>query len=127
MGNGFGDGWSTTSAAVEQEYLTSPGHGDFCSVPGVNGAWVNSCGLISITVRIWRRFLKYREPDSVCTSYRLGELSLANGPLWLYARLVSWDLTGTGHSEIVVDLEVSWLFDPSHHVGLVSVLSAPPR
>lgn len=29
---------------------------------------------------------------------------LAVVPLWLSARLVSWDLTGTGHSEIVVDL-----------------------
>ena len=45
---------------------------------------------------------------------------------WLSARLVSRDLTGTGHSEIVVDLEVSWLSDRSHHVGLVSLLFAPP-
>ena len=50
---------------------------------------------------------------------------LAAVPPWLSARLVSWDLTGTGHSKIVVDLEVSWLSDNSHHVGLVPVLFAP--
>ena len=51
---------------------------------------------------------------------------MAAVPPWLSARLVSWDLTGTGHSEIVVDLVVSWLSNRSHHVGLVFVLFTPP-
>ena len=75
LGNGFCDGWSATSAAVKLECLTSPGLGDFGSVPGIDGAWFNSSGWISIAGLIWRRFLKYRAPDSVCISYRLGELS----------------------------------------------------
>ena len=37
LGNGFGDGWSAISAAVELGCLTNPGLGDFCSVPGING------------------------------------------------------------------------------------------
>ena len=72
--------------------------------------------------------------DSWSSEHRIQSVShiawanfhLAAVPLWLSARLVSWDLTGTGHSEIVVDLEVSWLSDRSHHVGLVFVLFAPP-
>ena len=73
LGNGFGDGWYATSAAVELGCLTSLG--DFGSLPRIDGAWFNSFGWISITGRIWRRFLKYRAPNSLCTSYRLGELS----------------------------------------------------
>ena len=46
--------------------------------------------------------------------------------LWLSAALVSWDLTGTGLSEIAVELELSWLFDPNDHLGLGYVLPAPP-
>lgn len=71
--------------------------------------------------------------DSWSTGHRIqsvphiawANFHLAAVPPWLSTRLVSWDLTGTGHSEIVVDLEVSWLSDCSHHVGLVSALSAP--
>ena len=58
-------------------------------------------------------------------SYRLGELPLGCYTTVLSARSVSWDPTGTGHSEIVVDFEVFWLSDRSPHVGLVSVLSTP--
>ena len=46
--------------------------------------------------------------------------------LWLSAGLVSWDLTGTGHSEIAVELEVSWLSDRNDHLGLVYVLPTAP-
>ena len=34
--------------------------------------------------------------------------------LWLSAGLVSWDLTGAGHSEIAVELEVSCLTPDWH-------------
>lgn len=51
---------------------------------------------------------------------------MAAGPLWLYARLVSWVLPGTGHPEIAVDLEVVWLSNRCDSARLVSVLSAPP-
>ena len=72
--------------------------------------------------------------DSWSTEHRIQSVAhiawanfhLAAVPPWLSARLVSWDLTGTGHSEIVVDLEVSWLSNRSHHVGLVFVLFTPP-
>ena len=43
-----------------------------------------------------------------------------------YCRMVSWDLTGTRHSEIAVELELSWLSDRNDHIGLVYVLPAPP-
>ena len=46
--------------------------------------------------------------------------------LWLSAGLVSSELTGTGHSEIAVELELSWLSDRNDHLGLVYVLPAPP-
>ena len=72
--------------------------------------------------------------DSCSTGHRIqsvphiawANFHLAAVPPWLSARLVSWDLTGTGHSETVVYLEVSWLADRSHHARLVSVVSAPP-
>ena len=38
-----------------------------------------------------------------------------------------WDLTGTGHFEIAVELELSWLSARNDHLGLVDVLPAPPR
>ena len=46
--------------------------------------------------------------------------------LCVSAGLFSWDLTGTGQSEIAVELEVSWLSNRNDHLGLVYVLPAPP-
>ena len=46
--------------------------------------------------------------------------------LWLSAGLVSWRLTGAGHSKIAVELEVSWLSYRNDHLGLAYVLPAPP-
>ena len=46
--------------------------------------------------------------------------------LWPSAGLVSWDLTGTGHFEIAVELEVSWLSVRNDHLGLAYVLPVRP-
>ena len=69
----------------------------------------------------------YHASDNIQKAYSCG-LFLIAGRIYLClsAGLVSWDLTGTGHSEIAVELEVSWLSDRNDHLGLVYVLPAAP-
>ena len=68
----------------------------------------------------------YHVSDKMQKAYWCGLFLIAGRIyLWLSAGLVSWDLTGTGHSEIAVELELSWLSDRKDHLGLVYVLPAP--
>ena len=69
----------------------------------------------------------YHVSDNIQKAYSCG-LFLIAGRIYLCLSvgLVSWDLTGTGHSEIAVELEVSWLSDRNDHLGLVYVLPAAP-
>ena len=69
----------------------------------------------------------YHVSDKMQKAYSCGLFLIAGRKyLWLSAGLVSWDLTGTGHSEIAVELAVSWLSDRKDHLGLVYVLPAAP-
>ena len=70
----------------------------------------------------------YHVSDKMQKAYSCGLFLIAGRIyLWLSAALVSWDLTGTGHSEIAVELELSWLSDRNDYLRLVYVLPAPSR
>lgn len=70
-------GLSVTSDATELGCLTGPALDNPCSGSGMSRTWLNSCGWSWIAGRIWRRFLKFLAPASVCISHLLSELSVS--------------------------------------------------
>ena len=69
----------------------------------------------------------YHVSDKMQKAYSCGLFLIAGRIyLWLSAGLVSLDLTGTGHSEVAVEPELSGLSDRNDHLGLVYVPPTPP-